>query len=158
MYCSLPVDGVNTTFLTDSGAEISLLPSTHEAVRRRLEQLKSPDVQPVTVDGHPIPLSGLLSVKLEINNKPIAVPFYITTDDKIPPILGLDVMRRLEFMAINFQDGSVTFGPVQKPIEQSALPLPSQPPTVNPVPAAEIFRVELDSDVCIPPRHEVRIV
>ena len=151
VYCSLTVDGVSTNFLTDSGAEISLLPSTHDAVLKHAQRLKPSDVQPVTVDGNPIPLSGILSVSLLINESPITVSFYITTDDKMPPILGLDVMRKFEFVAINFQNNSVTFGP-----ERHLFPAPL-PPKLPEVRHISVYRVEIDSDTSIPPRHEVRI-
>ena len=56
IYCSLVVDGNMTSFLTDSGAQISLLPATHQAVQKRLEQIEAVSMQPATVDGTPIPL------------------------------------------------------------------------------------------------------
>ena len=155
VYCSLPVDEVPTNFLTDSGAEISLLPHNHEAIQKRAEQLKSSDVQPVTVDGNPIPLSGRLTVSLKINGNPMPVTFYITTDVKIPPILGLDVMRKLDYVAINFQDNSVTFGPERKMLPHLLAPAPGKQPEVCRVKSS--YRVEIDTDTSIPPRHQVRM-
>ena len=162
IYCSLPVDGVSTMFLTDSGAEISLLPSSHEAVLKRMDQLRSANIQPVAVDGTPIPLSGQLSVVVTVNDEPITSSFYVTTDLKIPPILGLDVMKKLEFVNINFQDGSVSFGPVKRSLADDDPTLSDgSPPSADCARICQIgksYRVTIDGDTKIPPRHEVRIV
>ena len=55
IFCSLDVDGESTSSLTDSGAPISLLPVTHKAVQKKLQQIEPVIIQPVTVDGTPIP-------------------------------------------------------------------------------------------------------
>ena len=153
VYCTLSVDGIPTNFLTDSGAEISLLPSHHEAVVSQMDQLQPADIQPVAVDGSPIPLSGSMEVLVTINGRPIKSSFYITTDSKIPPILGLDVMRKLEYVNINFQDGAVSFGPVK---QSEADDLSPKNPKICHI--TNSYRVEIDCDAEILPRHQVRLV
>ena len=126
VYCSLVVDGEITSFLTDSGAQISLLPATHQAVQKRLEQIEAVSIQPVTVDGTPIPLRGKLTVNILI------AQFYIT-EDNIPPILGLDVMSKLEHIQIDFTTHTVRFGlPLKQ--EPSAAPVLCCRPGLRPKP------------------------
>ena len=50
--------------MVDTGAEISLLPGEHQAVRMHATRIKPTTVQPVTVDGKPILLKGVLEMVL----------------------------------------------------------------------------------------------
>ena len=152
VYCSLVVDGEITSFLTDSGAQISLLPATHQAVQKRLEQIEAVSIQPVTVDGTPIPLRGKLTVNILIEGNPLIAQFYIT-EDNIPPILGLDVMSKLEHIQIDFTTHTVRFG---LPLKQESSAAPALPPnpTVNRI---QVYAVEIDKSISIPPRHEALI-
>ena len=154
IYCQLEVDGKLTNFLTDSGAEISLLPWQHPAVQEKLKQLETVLVQPVTVNGNPIPLCGQLKAVVKIDDNLIASNFYIT-DGNIPPILGLDVMRNLEHIQIDFVNHLVKFGP-PIPKKDSDPKLQNSPPLISRI--TQAYRVELDSTLIVPSRHEARIV
>ena len=131
--------------MADTGAEITLLPSGHSAVSTRRSQVKSTSVQPVTVDGKPIPLLGTLELEVKMGNLQEAITFFITADPKITPILGLDVMRRMERIEIDFSKGDkITFGSVT-----SKSPQISQDPVINRI------QVKLISDVVVPARSEM---
>ena len=67
IHCSFPVDGVETRFMADTGAEITLLPETHPSVQHRNSCCNARNIQPVTVDGKPIPLLGSLVLTVEVN-------------------------------------------------------------------------------------------
>ena len=152
IYCSLDVDGEPTNFLTDSGAQISLLPASHPAVLRRIGEIEAVSVQPVTVDGTPIPLRGKLTVSVLIEGNPLTVQFHIT-ETNIPPILGLDVMSRLDHIQIDFVSHSVRFG---NPRIQNTSTTPDVQPSIKRI--AQIFRVQIDQPVTVSPRHEVLVM
>ena len=152
IHCSIDVDGEPTSFLTDSGAQISLLPESHPAVLRRIRQIEDVSVQPVTVDGTPIPLRGKLTVSVLIEGNPLTVQFYIT-ETNIPPILGLDVMSCLDHIQIDFVSHSVRFG---KPRMQDTPTPPDVQPSIKRI--AQIFRIEIDQPVTVSPRHEALVM
>ena len=153
IHCSIDVDGEPTSFLTDSGAQISLLPESHPAVLRRIRQIEDVSVQPVTVDGTPIPLRGKLTVSVLIEGNPLTVQFYIT-ETNIPPILGLDVMSRLDHIQIDFVTHSVRFGNPR--IQDTPTTTPDDKPSIHRI--AQIFRVEIDQPVTVSPRHEALVM
>ena len=152
LHCQLEVEGEMTNFLTDTGAQISLLPWDHPAVVEGSEQLEEALIQPVTVDGNPIPLQGTLQGKVNINGDLISTKFYITTGH-IPPILGLDVMRKFKHIQIDFINHIVKFGP---PKHENKCNLTGNHPEISRV--AQSYRVELDSNITVPSHHEVRIL
>lgn len=146
IYCTLNVDKVSTKFMVDTGADISLLPADHAAVATRRFQCKQTMIQPVTVDGQPIPLLGTLDMEVELCGALVIITFFIATDPCIVPILGLDVMRRMETMEIDFSRGDkVTFGPFTK----------NKVPETEQSPAIRRISVKLREDIVVPARHQM---
>lgn len=123
-----------------------MLPREHAAVIARSAHCRTTAVQPVTVDGKPISLVGTLDMEVEISETVVPVTFYITSDARITPILGLDVMRRLEKIEIDFSRGDkITFGKLSaKPASE-----------VGKSPSIRRIMVKLGADVTIPARHEM---
>ena len=145
IYCQIDVEGVPTRFMADTGAEITLLPCHHGAVTSFREKLKPTTVQPVTVDGKPIPLLGTLELTVKMGELSGSVTFYVTSDPGITPILGLDVMRRMQRVEIDFTKGDkITFGPLSAP-----------QPDIQKTPVIRKISVNLLTDVVVPPRHEM---
>ena len=68
IYCTFKVANILTKFMVDTGAEITLLPGEHEAVRKHAAHIQQTLVQPVTVDGKPIPLKGVLEMEVQIGD------------------------------------------------------------------------------------------
>ena len=133
--------------MADTGAEISLLPCKHKAVNAAKHQLKPTTVHPVTVDGKPISLVGTLELEVQIGGLNGVVEFFITSDPEFIPILGLDVMRRMQRMEIDFTDGDkIKFGPLMSQ---------HQPQKLNKSPCVSRIYVKLQSDIVVPPRHEM---
>ena len=131
--------------MADTGAEITLLPCHHSAVASFREKLKPTTVQPVTVDGKPIPLLGTLELTVKMGELSGSVTFYVTSDPGITPILGLDVMRRMQRVEIDFTKGDkITFGPLSAP-----------QPDIQKTPVIRKISVNLLTDVVVPPRHEM---
>ena len=134
--------------MVDTGAEISLLPGEHQAVRMHATRIKPTTVQPVTVDGKPILLKGVLEMEVEIGGTKGLHTFYITSDPGITPILGLDIMRRMGRIAVDFTKGDlISFGP-----------LSAEPPAriyTSSTPKVQKITVQLGDDVVIPARHEM---
>ena len=150
IHCSFPVDGIDTQFMADTGAEITLLPEGHQAVQQRQSHCNSTDIQPVTVDGKPIPLLGTLDLEVDLNGTKVTHTFFITTGTQIIPILGLDFMRRMEKLEIDFcRGGEITFGGLRSDPVMTALP------TVRKIGQ---ISVQLSQDVTVPPRHEKIVV
>ena len=146
IYVDLKVGGLDTKFLVDSGAEVTLIPESHPVVQSNLSYLEAIVCQPVTLDGKPIPVRGRLKGSVEINGNQLPVRFVITSDDRIPAILGTDVMMQLDHVEIDFHSNTARFGPrkvAEVPIRQSDNP--------------RIYRVKLDYDVTLPAKHEVQI-
>ena len=132
--------------MADTGADISLLPGHHQAVVARKSRCNSTRIQPVTVDGKPIPLLGTLDLEVELSGSLVTITFFITTDPMIAPILGLDVMRRMEKVEIDFSRGDkITFGN----LITEAVAEKSESPVIRRI------SVKLREDVIIPPRHEM---
>ena len=131
--------------MVDTGALITLLPSEHEAVKKHAHHIRFTAVQPVTVDEKPIALKGILELNVHIGGNEGVVIFYITEDPRIIPILGLDVMRRMGRIEVDFNnDDLITFGPLSA--EHSAPAL---------TPAVGRIAVKLGVDVVVPARHEM---
>ena len=154
IFCKLNVGGEWTSFLADTGAEISTLPENHPAVIPELGRVRPVDIQPVTVDGQPIKLQGTLTLKLQIDSNCIPVLFHITAGDHIPPILGLNVMRQRESMKIDFTSGSgtVTFGKAKEgknTLEQHSTPVLRR--------ITQALKVTVKETYTVPARHEVVI-
>ena len=150
IQCSFLVDGVNTQFMADTGAMITLLPESHPAVQQRQSCCNPTHIQPVTVEGQLIPILGTLNLTVELNNTKITHMFFITAGSHISPILGLDFMSRTERLEINFsQGGQITFGQLRENLgAESVEVLPK---------VCHIGRisVQLSEEVIVPPRHEM---
>ena len=142
------VDGTETRFMADTGAEITLLPETHPSVQRRHSCCIATKIQPVTVDGKPIPLLGSLVLSVEVNGAQVSHMFFITKGSQIQPILGLDFMRKVKKVEIDFsQGGEIKFGEIRSDhcVEEEDL---------HSVKAVRRIGVQLIQDVKMPPRHE----
>ena len=76
LYATGLVEGIETEFLADTGAEISVLPATHKAVatNRNIEPIS---LQPVTLDGVPLDVLGTLTLDVVINKMSLKAKFYI---------------------------------------------------------------------------------
>ena len=149
IHCSFPVDGIVTQFMADTGAEITIIPESHGAVQRRQSRCNFTHIQPVTVDGKPIPLLGTLDLEVELNGTKVIHTFFVTTGTHILPILGLDFMRRMEKLEINFcHGGEITFGQLRSD------PVIGEKPASPAVRQIGQISVQLSQDVIIPPRHE----
>ena len=135
-----------------------MLPRTHEAVKPRLSLCKQTSVCPETVDGQPIPLVGILEMDMKINQETVRVVFYITEDPNIAPILGLDVMRQMQKIEIDFNSGDkVTFGKML----QKSTPNSYIHPQVNSLqmkPVIGRIAVKVGDDVTIPARCEMVVI
>ena len=147
VYADLNVAGRSTKFLVDSGAEVTLIPESHPVVKQNRGLLEAIVCQPVTLDGKPIPVCGRLAGHVEINGDQLPVRFVVTSDDQIPPILGTDVMTQLKSIEIDFQSNTAKFGPRKEryePVSSSDSP--------------KVYRVKLDCDITLPPKHEVNVL
>ena len=148
IHCSFPVDGVETRFMADTGAEITLLPETHPSVQHRNSCCNATKIQPVTVDGKPIPLLGSLVLTVEVNGSQVPHTFFITKGTQIQPILGLDFMRKMEKVEIDFsQGGKIAFGGVRADYC-------AEKEDLHPTRVVRKIGVQLLQDVRMPPRHE----
>ena len=145
IYADLKVGGYDTKFLVDSGAEVTLIPESHPMVRQKGAHLEAIVCQPVALDGKPIEVCGRLEGTVEINENQLPVKFVVTSDERIPPILGTDVMTQLDHVEIDFHSNTAKFGPKKVlRVQESHIDNP------------RIFRVQLGQDVTLPPKHEVR--
>ena len=144
IYANLKVGGFDTKFLVDSGAEVTLIPDSHPVVSQNRSLLEAIICQPVTLDGKPISVCGRLKGEVEINGNRLPVRFVVTSDSRIPPILGTDVMMQLDHMEIDFKSNTAKFGPKKVSFIQ-------QKESVSP----RVYRVKLDREVTLPPKHEM---
>lgn len=147
LYVTLPVSSVNTEFLADSGAEISVIPSSHPAipVDRVLKPIR---LQPVMADGKPLDVKGIITLPVLINDMSFDIDFYVV-DSRVKAILGLDVMKRFHEVNLNFEDHTVTFG--------TPLSLGRVDHNVEGEGAPRCCQIVLASDSVIPARHETTI-
>ena len=148
IHCSFLVDGIDTRFMADTGAEITLLPESHPSVERLRSCCLPTQIQPVTVDGKPIPLLGTLTLEVSVHGTNVPHTFFITQGTQIQPILGLDFMRKLGEIKIDFrQGGHITFGEVREDhsVDEAE---------GHHVKAVCRIAVQLAQDVNLPPRHE----
>ena len=104
------MEGTVTRFLIDSGAEISILPDSHEIVRVKGE-LRRARMQPVLVDGSELPVLGVATSSVVINGQSVGVEFYVVQAN-ISPILGNDIMKQCSWVRLDFASQEVTFGPM----------------------------------------------
>ena len=110
LYVDLQVEGVQTRFLVDSGAEVSIIPDSHEIVAGK-GPLEKPRVQPVLVDGSELPVVGVASSSIVINGQEVSVRFYVVRAN-MSPILGSDIMKGFGWVRLDFANQAVGFGPV----------------------------------------------
>ena len=109
LYTNFLVGGVDTTFLVDSGAEISILPEGHESLASNTELLQA-RMRPVLVDGSELPVLGVVESSVVINGQKVGVEFYVVKAN-ISPILGSDVMKGFSWVRLDFGNQEVEFGP-----------------------------------------------
>lgn len=142
LFVDLSVENVSTRFLVDSGAEISILPDTHEAVVNR-KDLRVPSLQPVLADGSKLPVSGVINLPVLINGEKLMADFYVVSS-QVAPILGSDIMKCFGFVTLDFSSHSVTFGPrMSDSVERHGGTMP------------RLSRVVLPVDIMVPSGHEV---
>lgn len=109
LYITLPVCGVLTDFLVDSGAEISVIPKSHSAIGPDC-LFKPIRLQPVMADGKPLEVDGIVSLPIIVDGSQLNVNFYVSKQD-LSPILGIDVMRKFQSVNLDFVNHTVKFGP-----------------------------------------------
>ena len=136
--------------MADTGAEISLLPESHPSVQQRNCCCDATNIQPVTVDGKPIPLLGTLVLGVEVNGMSVPHTFFITKGPQIQAIMGLDFMRKMDKLVIDFmQGGEITFGEFRtEHVDEGVVETPDMKHVVGKI------GVQLIEDVIVPPRHE----
>ena len=146
------MDGSPTVFLADSGAEISMLKEDHPSVVANPDRIQPVTIQPVTVDGKPIPMKGSLQVNLLIDSEVVPAVFHITSDLSMPSILGLNVMRTRDHVKIDFIKGRgvVTFGKKRSTTDTERR---LEPPVIRRI--SQSMKVILHSSSQIPARQEV---
>ena len=144
LYTNFLVGGVDTTFLVDSGAEISILPEGHESLASNTELLQA-RMRPVLVDGSELPVLGVVESSVVINGQKVGVEFYVVKAN-ISPILGSDVMKGFSWVRLDFGNQEVEFGP-RVMVRSSS----SGSETVAP----KVCRLVLSEDVMVPSNHEV---
>ena len=141
LYVDLQVEGVRTRFLVDSGAEVSIIPDSHEIVAGK-GPLRKPRVQPVLVDGSELPVLGVASSSIVINGEEVCVDFYVVKAS-MSPILGSDIMKGFSWVRLDFANQAVGFGPVVSLQSEEGSDAP------------RVFRVALPEDVKVPSCHEM---
>ena len=109
LYVDVLVGRVPTRFLVDSGAEVSIIPDTHELVSKG-GGMRLPQLQPVLADGSKLNVLGIITLPIEVDQKSITTDFYVV-NSHISPILGSDVMRLFSFVKLDFDAQTVKFGP-----------------------------------------------
>ena len=142
LYVDLMVYKVPTRFLVDSGAEVSIIPDSHEVVSK-VGGMRMPCLQPVLADGSKLTVLGVIPLEVEVNGQSVMAEFYVV-NAHISPILGSDIMRLFDFVKLDFNDQMVTFGPR---VTSTRMDTSSKYPRVN--------RVVISQDLVIPSHHEI---
>ena len=144
LYVDVLVGRVPTRFLVDSGAEVSIIPDTHELVSKG-GGMRLPQLQPVLADGSKLNVRGIVTLPIEVDQKSITTDFYVV-NSHISPILGSDVMRRFAFVKLDFDGQTVKFGPkVSSPVPDAR----TDPPRVS--------RVVMSENLVVPSCREVLV-
>ena len=81
------VGRVPTRFLVDSGAEVSIIPDTHELVSQGV-CMRLPQLQPLLADGSMLNVQDIVTLPIEVDEKSITTDFYVV-NSHISPILGM---------------------------------------------------------------------
>ena len=142
LFVDVFVGKVPTRFLVDSGAEVSIIPDTHEGISK-LGCMQRPALQPVLADGSKLDVMGVVTLEVYINGQLVTADFYVVKGH-IAPILGSDIMRLFSFVKLDFSGQRVSFGPR---VYSQKGELDVKVPRIN--------RVVVSSNLVVPSRQEV---
>jgi len=104
------INGVKTNLIIDTGASYSSLQDSFIEKLLELNVITLENISPTLQKVYGVlgDEKGLLSIKINnitIQNKTFNdVSFLITKSDKVPNIIGLNILERLEKITLDFQD------------------------------------------------------